>query len=1116
LHGIFAVAFVTLLRLSCFSYYDCYFCYFSKKWHRNFTLNVRQHVGQHIRQIQGIPIPKLLFQGASFMERFHFAVRLWLLCAAVISGLGAQMLAQTPNPVPPIRGAAVQITSTPVIMAIAGTPYRYQVRANAINASAASAIVYRLTTAPSGMTIDSVSGVISWLPASAATVRVAVRASLATNANVNQTQQFSINVLPASTAQAMVRFLTTAPTAGNVGTQYVYAARAFYGVDTRLMSAPRAGSQPFTYSLVNAPNGMTVDASNGTVRWTPGTTATVRFSIRAVATTVANTAVNNATQDVELRVSQQMPMFFTKPSLEAFVGFQYVYRAFAGLSLLDLITPRPATNGSVQLPGFPVQASIPMTYTLVTAPQDMSIEATSGVVRWTPTATSASVRVVIRVSAVGNTTQTITQDFTLRVSFPRVTFFTQAPSAAVIGQNYVYNPIAAVGNASPVLPIFPINVNPSVPPVPQSTSGLAFTLVTAPRGMTINAGTGTVNWTPSSMGTVRVSIRATLATNPTITGTQDFVIRVGQPQARFTSETGTARVNLGTTFIYRPKAEIPTMTTATLRYGLDNPPQGMTIDSVSGEIRWTPNVSGDFQINVTARLAGQTVVIARQNFNLYVQPAACTAIRGEVRYSNTTASVQNAVVRAVANATSANVRNGAQLVYTAQVSNGRFTVSVPSGAYTLAVTGTDFNEVWWGNGIVPTTSMATATPVTVNCGDTAARTITVTRRAAAKFFTLSGRVTRSATNTVTQATIEILGDAPPEIAREILRRTVRTDVRGNYSISLDDRFVYIVRALPDNRPLDAQTVPQYYTGTSQGTLNISEARKITLTADVPNINFALAERPVFQNSLSGKVQSTDGKPIAGRIIAFMTATTASTPQYASIDIRTENVDSTGTFTVKNLTPGEYVLQALPNNAREFSASYYKAGTTATTLWRQATRIAVTATSNERFTIVIPRRLTTVTAIANEVSDEAILTMIDAEEEAFMTAKNILLGMNTTTLALAANASNGAASESTAKAATKQATNTLTSVRNQTPPMQMLSIAPNPASSLALVQLPIFSGEARLEVFSMRGEELFRTMLPATMSQGTCSLDVTNFPSGVYVVRFYGEEVRASAQILVSR
>jgi hypothetical protein len=1079
------------------------------------------------------------------MERFHFAVRLWLLCAAVLCGLGTPMFAQTLNPFPIRFVAPIVITSAPVTTAVAGNPYRYQVRTSTATANAnananasANAVVYRLTTAPSGMTIDSVSGVIVWLPASTATVRVTVRASLATNANVNQTQQFSVNVLPRAAAQAMVRFLTTAPSTGNVGMEFLYSARAFYGVDTRLAPTPRTGTQAIAYSLANAPSGMTIDASNGTVRWTPSTTGTVRFIVRAVATTVANTTMNSATQDVEMRVSQQMPRFFSQSVPEAFVGYEYTYRAIAGL-LGGITRPSTPPTSLVEAIVIPFLRNVPMTYILVTAPQGMTIEATSGTLRWTPASTSASVRVVIRASVVGNTSQSVTQDFSLKVSFPRVNFLTQAPNSGVIGQSFVYNPVAVVGNTSFPFPLpLPIPVPSPRPdsvrilPFPQGTPGLVFTLITAPLGMSIDAASGVVRWMPSSAGTVQVNIRATLATNQTITGTQNFSIRISQPQARFLTSPGTAYINLGSLFTYRTQAQIPTMTTASLRYALDAPPSGMTIDSVSGEIRWTPNVAGEFYVAVTARLAGQTAgqsaVIARLNFPLYVRPTACATLRGEVRYSNTSATVQNAVVRVVASATSANVRNGGQLVYTAQVRNGQFTLPLPSGAYLLAVTGTDFNEVWWGNGIVPTTSMNTATPVTINCGDTTVRTFGVTRRAVAKFFALSGRVTRSATNAATQATIEVLGDAPPEIARETLRRIVRTDAQGNYRISLDDRFTYVVRALPDNRPTDVQTLPQYFNGTPQGTLNLSEARNITLTADVPNINFTLADRPVFQNSLSGIMQSTDGNPVAGRIIAFMTATTASTPQYASIDIRTETVSSSGTFTVKNLTPGEYVLQAFPASERSFSAVYYRAGTSATTLWRQATRITVTATSNDRFVIVLPSRRpsSATSASLNDTRNDATLTLVGDKvntptvNTAMVNTAMVNTAMVNTAMVNTANtnASNSAASEQNTQnnQTVHAATNSLTSVRNQTPALQMLSVAPNPASSLVIVQLPSFSGEARLEVCSLLGEEIFHATLPISLSQSAFPLDVTAFANGMYLVRFYAAETRASAQILVNR
>ena len=1023
------------------------------------------------------------------MNRFFPLLRRCIPLFVLLLGFGQcfEQNAHAQNPTEPVRIAPLRYLSTPVTTTVAGSPYRYQVRTSTATANAA--VVYSLTTAPQGMTIEAASGLISWTPSSAGTVRVGVRAALATNASINIAQQFGITVLPQSAGQAMVRFLTTPPANANVGSQYVYSVRAFFGVDTRLAAVPRF-SPAIQYSLVNAPQGMILDATAGTIRWIPTGTGTVRFSIRAVATTVADVAVNNATQDVEVRVSQVMPQFFSQPSREAFVGVEYVYRA---LATLPIVQPRPATMGAITLPAI-LPGLAQMTYSLTTAPQGMTIEATSGVVRWTPTTTSASVRVVIRAAVVGNTTQTVTQDFTLSVRFPRVNFVSNPPSEAVLMQNYVYEPIAIVGtpNIATILPIF---TNGSVRVPIQSTPGLRFSLDAAPQGMTIDAATGAVRWTVSSTGTFRVTVRATVITNANIMGTQTYSLRVGQPTARFISQPGTAYVNIGETFTYTAQAIIPTMTTATLRYGLDTPPQGMTIDSVSGAIRWMSQNAGEFPIVITARLAGQTAVIARQNFTLYVRPVACAVIRGRISYANTTATVNGATVRVVANATSANVRNGGQLVYTATVRNGEYSIVVASGAYLLAVTGGDFNEVWWGNGIVPTTSMANATPITVNCRDTVVRNVAVTRRAAAKFFLLSGRVTQASNGAGVQATVEVLGDAAPEIARETQRRTVRTDAQGNYRISLDDRFVYVVRALPDNLPLNptqaaSQLLPQYYTGMAGGSMNLTEARKITLTADVANINFALANRPVYQNSLSGTVRNTAGAAVAGKIVAFMTATTASTPQYASIEVRTEAISSSGTFAVSNLTPGEYVLQVLPASEREYSAAYYKAGTTATTLWRQATRISVSATSNERFAIVLTQRTSTTRATASAESDDI-------------------------TLAVQANVSNNAVStpKNPQTIASQTAT---TNARNQTPLPQMLAIAPNPASSLVMVQLPMFTGEARLEVFSLLGAKLSETHLPAVLSESRFALDVSALQIGVYFVRFYGAESRASAQILVNR
>ena len=58
-----------------------------------------------------------------------------------------------------VGNSAPTITSTAVTTGNSGVPYTYDV-----NASGNPAPTYSLTTAPSGMTINSTSGVISWTP----------------------------------------------------------------------------------------------------------------------------------------------------------------------------------------------------------------------------------------------------------------------------------------------------------------------------------------------------------------------------------------------------------------------------------------------------------------------------------------------------------------------------------------------------------------------------------------------------------------------------------------------------------------------------------------------------------------------------------------------------------------------------------------------------------------------------------------------------------------------------------------------------------------------------------------------------------------------------------------
>lgn len=1074
-------------------------------------------------------------------------------CSTSPNGLSAQNnIAQIP---------VIRFTSTPPLYGVVNQEYRYQARA--IGRVESAAVRYSLTTAPRGMTIDSLSGLVRWTTnaTSSAGVRVALRARLATNANQNVTQTFTLFVLPASATQPAVRFTTTPPGSASVGVQYVYQASAFYGIDPLLTPTPaREATTNIRYSLQNAPQGMTIDATRGTVRWLPPTSGTVRFSIIATSTTIASAS---STQNVTVNVNEPRPVFISSPPNEAFIGQPYLYNAVAILPGANIVQVTSGTSaGGVNI--LPIQQRVPMNYTLVTAPQGMTIESTSGVVRWTPSTlpTTATMRVAIRASVVGgSTTQTVIQEFALRVSQPQITFRSQPSRETRVGASYTYQPVVGFGNT--------VNFPPGLggiignPTQPTSPPFFRFSLENAPQGMTIDATFGTVRWMPTAGGVFNVTVRAVLVSNPNLATTQSYQLSVATAPItlRFTSEPGSVFIDAGREFTYTARAEASQPTTATIRYSLGRAPEGARIDSTTGVVRWAPQQAGEFVMEIIAQLPNGTArpAEARQTFLTYVRATVCALVQGVVRSTDGTVIAAGTVRALVTNVTSAS-QGGSPFFYTATIRNGTFTMPIGAGSYILSYSGNDFNEVWFAGTSTNTTATVTsperAVRITLRCGDTLSYTAVVQRRPAARFFAVSGRVTQRSNNAPAQATVEAVGDADPLLVNgAIIRRTVRTDAQGNYRLTqLDNRYIYTFRAIPDEpRPTAATTtvqlLPQYY----ENTLNLAEARRVRLSGDLTGVNFALQPRPSFNNTLSGRVQSVTGTAIPGQVIAFMTSTTANTPQYASLEVRSETVSSTGTFTFSNLTPGEYVLQAFPNSERDFASGYYVAGTLATTRWREATRLSLTATAAERVTISLASRRPTAIAaasISGVVSNDAGITaqsvagasiyIVNAHGEVVaetLTDKHgrfdagmieygdyTLIadkpGFNTATSQILARQP-AAIEKSLILQKPVSALLTSTSVigihslaeQIQQPP-QTFSIAPNPAQDYATIYLPAFQGMARLSIVNMRGEEVFVSII--NESNAKVQFDTQQLPNGLYMVRLTNEAIHAHVRMLVSR
>jgi cytochrome c peroxidase len=253
------------------------------------------------------------------------------------------------------------------------------------------------------------------------------------------------------------------------------------------------------------------------------------------------------------------------------------------------ITSPPVTAATVgQLYSYGVHAhdanEDPLTFSLVLAPAGMTINASSGMITWTPTLEQVGIRnVTIRVTDPGGLFDS--QTFGIAVNGPPS--FTSTPiTAAVVEQLYTYD----------------VDAN----------DASSFALVQAPLGMFIDSSTGVIRWTP------------TLAQD----GPQSVIVRASDPLGLFADQNFTILVNRSPVIISNPVTTAvagkpyTTVVTAsdvdTFTYSLALAPAGMTIDPSTGVITWNPSVEQLGPSTVTVLVTDVHGLRASQSFTVMV------------------------------------------------------------------------------------------------------------------------------------------------------------------------------------------------------------------------------------------------------------------------------------------------------------------------------------------------------------------------------------------------------------------------------------------------------------------------------------------------------------------
>ena len=211
-----------------------------------------------------------------------------------------------------------------------------------------------------------------------------------------------------------------------------------------------------------------------------------------------------------------------------------------------------------------------LAYSLATAPAGMQISE-SGLITWTPADGISTANVIVAVSD-GSGSGSVTQSFTIAVTdvndAPVIT--SVAPTSVVLGEEYTYTPSATDAENDP----------------------LTWSLTQKPAGMTINATTGAISWTPAEAGSSG-TVRLVANDGSSDSVAQTFVITVSEPDNE-APVIGQGETDTLTTDEDTQGSTTLTATDAngdSLSWSVSSPASNGSAAVVGGNVTYTPNAN---------------------------------------------------------------------------------------------------------------------------------------------------------------------------------------------------------------------------------------------------------------------------------------------------------------------------------------------------------------------------------------------------------------------------------------------------------------------------------------------------------------------------------------------
>lgn len=296
-----------------------------------------------------------------------------------------------------------------------------------------------------------------------------------------------------------------------------------------------------------------------------------------------------------------------------------------------IITSTPVTTATVgqlykyQMNASDVDEGDELTYMTTTSPPGMSVNATTGLVTWTPSEADKGPRNIVLTVSDGKAD--VNQSFQVNVlprpivNHPPV-IVSDPVDVAYVGMIYQYN----------------------IEATDEDEDALSYLMLPSknPKGMMINSTNGVINWVPTidQLGPNNVTVTVTDDKDEVYHNFTVTVEEIDLPPTILSTPVTTAKV--GIEYTYTVLARDPEE--RTLTFGLATFPSGMTIDGGTGKISWTPAAEQVGTVHVALTVTDGNEVV-NQTFDIivsFVQPVVSISnpkegqeVSGSIKVSGT-------------------------------------------------------------------------------------------------------------------------------------------------------------------------------------------------------------------------------------------------------------------------------------------------------------------------------------------------------------------------------------------------------------------------------------------------------------------------------------------------